>query len=344
MRSVALLAVGLAVAVGLATPSAAAAAQHAHSADKPNPVADPAQNTSPSAAFVDACSGMGTTVAANRTCDKAALRDFDKVRKGEGLGPMTLPGDFASLSVASQLLAISNIERVDRGRRAVLGRSKSLDTLARQGAKQDRDPDFPNGCNCAGGANWASAGNSALLDDFYWMYDDGPGSFNEDCQHAGDPGCWGHRHDIINAYPAPVVMGAAAAYGTQYNTSMTEEFIGGNASFKVNVSPTWHAIAMTFPIRIAISASRSTVSSGAAVTVSGALTRAVVHSAVAKQVVQLQHRVAGHWVALTRASTGAHGVVRFRLHPTKSSSYRLVALASSGAHLAASTALAIAVA
>ena len=345
MRSVALLAVGLALAAGLATPGAAAAAQHAKPTGKPNPIADPAHNVSPSAAFVDACSGMGTTVAANRTCDKAALPDFDKVRKSEGLGPMTLPGDFAGLSVASQLLAISNIERVDRGRRAVLGRSKSLDTLARQGAKQDRDPDFPNPfTGSSGGANWAGAGNSALLDDFYWMYDDGPGSFNEDCQHKGDPGCWGHRHDIINAYGAPVVMGAAAAYGTTDGTSMTEEFIGGDTRDKVDVSPSWHAIAATFPIRIAISASRATVSSAVAVTVTGRLTRAVVHSVVAKAVVQLQHRVAGHWVALTRGSTGAHGVVRFRLHPTRSSSYRLVALSSSGAHLAVSAAVAIAVA
>ena len=345
MRSFALLTVGLAVAAGLASPGAAVAAHHARPAGKPNPVADPGHNTSPSAAFVDACSGMGTTVAANRACDKAALPDFDKVRKGEGLGRMTLPGDFASLSVASQLLAISNLERVDRGRRAVLGRSKSLDALARQGAKQDRDPSFPDPfTGSSGGANWAGAGNSALLDDFYWMYDDGPGSFNEDCQHAGDPGCWGHRHDIINAYPARLVMGAAAAYGTKFGTSMTEEFIGGDTADKVNVSPSWHAIAATFPIRIAISASRAKVSSGAAVTISGGLTRAVVHSAVAKQVVQLQHRVAGHWVALTRASTGAHGVVRFRLHPTTSSSYRLVALSSSGAHLAVSAAVAIAVA
>ncbi len=77
----------------------------------------------------------------------------------------------------------------------------ALDKLAQQGANADEDPPFPDPFpGNSGGANWAGAGNSALLDDFYWMYDDGPGSFNEDCPHKGDAGCWGHRHDVLNAY------------------------------------------------------------------------------------------------------------------------------------------------
>jgi hypothetical protein len=334
----------LALAFGL-SPLAAHAAAGTRPAGKPNPVADPAHNTAPSAAFMNACFDMGTSKAANVKCDKAARASFDKVRKGEGLAPMTLPKDFATLSVPSQLLAISDIERVDRHRRPVLGRSASLDKLAQQGANQDRDPSFPSPfTGSTGGANWAGAGNSALLDDFYWMYDDGPGSGNLDCQHKGDPGCWGHRHDIIDAYPARLVMGAAVAYKTNDGTSMTEEFIGGDTGDQVDVHPIWTRIAKTFPDRIAISASAPSVASGAALTISGHVSRAVVHTAVGSARVLLQrHLATGGWAKLGTARAGPHGVVHFHLHPTASRTYRLVVLSSSGSHVADSAALRVAV-
>jgi hypothetical protein len=332
--------------IALAPMSAQAMGGSRVSAGKPNPVADPSHNTSPSQRFVQSCSGMGTSAKANRACDKAALPDFNKVRKGEGLGPMTLPGDFATLSVREQLLAISDIERVDRGRRAALGLVGSIDKLAMQGAKQDRDPDFPSPFpGNSGGANWAGAGNSALLDDFYWMYDDGPGSFNEDCHSKGDPGCWGHRHDIIDPYDARVVMGAAVAYQTGFGTSMTEEFIGGDAKDKVTVSPSWHSIAKTFPPMLSISASKTAVSPGAAVTVSGRVTAKVAHIELAKQRVILQRRAnsTAGWGKIATARSGPHGVVHVALHPAHTAQYRLVAVSSSGAHRGASKALRISV-
>lgn len=324
-----------------ATPAAAAAAM------PPNPLANPKHNTAPSQRFVDACHEMGTSKAANDKCDAAALHDFDAVRKKEGLGRITLPGDFASLSVPSQLLAISNIERVDRGRRPVKGRTKSLDKLAEAGANRDQDPNFPQPCGCTfGGANWAGAGNSALLDDFYWMYDDGPGSFNNDCPQRGASGCWGHRHNILHAYAARLIMGAAVAYKTRFGTSMTEEFIGGDRSDKVIVSPSWHRIAATFPPRLRISASKTRVAPNQAVTVSGRVTTYSSHSAIAGQLVELQRRPGSgaSWSDVASRQTGAHGVVRFALHPSHSESYRLVALAENGAHRGVSPAIRIAIA
>jgi hypothetical protein len=323
------------------------AAQAGPAKGPPNPLADPSTNTQPSQRFVNACSAMRTSTAANKRCDKAALKDFDKVRKKEGLGPMTLPHDFASLSVPSQLLAISDIERVDRGRRAVKGRSKALDRLAQQGANHDEDPPFPNPfTGNSGGANWADAGNSALLDDFYWMYDDGLGSFNGDCTQSNQSGCWGHRHDILNAYDARVVMGAAVAYNTQWGTSMTEEFIGGDSNDKVNVAPSWHTIAATFPVRLAISASRIKVAAGHAVTLTGRVTSHVGHHAVAGQRVQLQQRrsVTGAWAAVVRRRSGPHGVVRFVVRPGHAESYRLVGLTKGGASDGHSAAVRIAIA
>jgi hypothetical protein len=316
-------------------------------AKTPNPLADPTSNTAPSQRFLNACRDMGTSTAANRRCDKAALGDFDRVRKKEGLGPMTLPRDFASLSVPAQLLAISDVERVDRGRRAVLGMTKSLNMLAQQGANNDQDPPFPNPFpGNAGGGNWAGAGNSVLLDDFYWMYDDGLGSFNGDCTQSNQSGCWGHRHDILNAYDARVVMGAAVAYNTQWGTSMTEEFIGGDSNDKVNVAPSWHTIAATFPARLAISASRIKVAAGHAVTLTGRVTSHVGHHAVAGQRVQLQQRrsVTGAWAAVVRRRSGPHGVVRFVVRPGHAESYRLVGLTKGGASDGHSAAVRIAIA
>lgn len=307
-------------------------------AKPPNPLSDPTSNTMPSQRFMAACGGMGTSKAANVRCDKAALKDFDAVRKKEGLGPMALPHDFTTLSVASQLLAISDIERVDRGRRAVKGRSTALDKLAVKGAKADTDPPFPNPCNCDGGGNWAGAGNSVLLDDFYWMYDDGLGSFNGDCTQSNTSGCWGHRHNILNAYPTPVVMGAAVAYNTRFGTSMTEEFIGGNSKFTANVSPTWHTIAATFAPRIVLTASTTQVASGQAVTLTGTVTARVAHTAVAGQLLALQRRPgpSSSWHRVVRRHSSAQGVVRFVVHPGHSESYRLVALTKTGAHDGAS--------
>jgi hypothetical protein len=147
---------------------------------------------------------MGRSKADNDKCDAVALRDFDKARAREGLGPMRLPGGFDRLTVPLQLLAISDIERVDRGLLPVIGLSSHLDSLAQQGANDDQDPPFPNPFyGSSGGGNWAGAGNSALLDDFFWMYDDGLGSGNIDCTQSDRSGCWGHRHNVIGDYERP---------------------------------------------------------------------------------------------------------------------------------------------
>jgi hypothetical protein len=312
----------------------------------PNPLADPTYNTSPSQRFVNDCRDMRRTKAANIRCDRAALKDFDAVRKKEGLGPMTLPEDFATLSVPSQLLAISNIERVDRGRRPVLGRSKALDALALQGARDDTDPPWPNPFpGTSGGGNWAGAGNSALLDDFYWMYDDGLGSFNEDCTSSDRSGCWGHRHDILNDYQARLVMGAAVARHSRFGTSMTEEFIGGDRGNKVNVSPSWATILATFPAKVTISASETQVASGAAVTLTGTVTNRESGVPVASAPVELQQRRGSNaWRGLRAGHAGSNGVVSFQIHPTTTEHYRLVALGKHGSHRGASPAVRVVIA
>jgi hypothetical protein len=211
------------------------------------PAATPTHNTAPGRHFVHACSRVSTAKPAQDRCDSAAVAAFDKVRAGEGVGPLTLPGGFDVMPAAEQLLVISNLERADRGLRPVAARVTQLDSLARYGAAHNQDPPFPSSVpsGAAAVSLWAGAGTSALLDDFYWMYDDGPGSFNEDCQHPGDDGCWGHRDDVLGARTKPLLMGAAVAYHTRWGTSMTEEFIGHDTSDKADVTPRWATIART---------------------------------------------------------------------------------------------------
>ena len=61
-------------------------------------------------------------------------------------------------------------------------------------------------------SNWAGGVGSALESIYLWMYDDGPGSPNADCQAGNMSGCWGHRDDILGAFTcSPCVVGAAAS-------------------------------------------------------------------------------------------------------------------------------------
>jgi hypothetical protein len=229
-------------AAGAAQPSVSQAL-----ASKPNPRAHPTSNTQPSAAFIAACRSMGQSTHDNDVCDRAALKDFAKVRHREGLRAVVLPRHFDEMSARVQLLTISNLERVDRGLRPILGLTAELNTLAKDGANHHTDPSFPSPfTGTAGSANWASVGNSVLLDDFYWMYDDGYGSFNGDCQTKHAAGCWGHRDSILLRMGTGRVMGAAATFGPG-GASMTEEFIGGYQRLQHDpvLAPTWKTIAAT---------------------------------------------------------------------------------------------------
>lgn len=215
-----LLALGTALVVpGLVNSHAAAAS-------------DPDHNTVPGRHFMAACFRVGTAPAAQHRCDVAALRAYDKVRAGEGVGPLTLPRGFDTMPPAEQLLLVSDLERVDRGLRPVAARVTQLDSLAAIGARNNTDPPtpdpMPSGASAA--SLWAGAGTSTLLANFFWMYDDGPGSGNIDCAQPRDPGCWGHRRGILSPFRAPLYMGAASVGSSRFGASMAEEFVGGGPS------------------------------------------------------------------------------------------------------------------
>ena len=225
-------------------------------------IANPPANRSVSSATWNAC-GPDPDGAA---CIAAALADIDGARAAEGVPAMELPNDFASLTAPQQLLVITNLERVNRGLTPVSGLADSLDRVAASAASADTDP-MPSKINGdVGASNWAGGTRSTLVADFLWMYDDGPGSGNADCQRAGDSGCWGHRHNILYRFSGPIAMGAGYTTATRYGPSLTELFVGGDRAVGPGqadalLAPTWATLAQ--PLMPAVSAT-SVQLSGAA--------------------------------------------------------------------------------
>jgi hypothetical protein len=180
---------------------------------------DPASNRSLSPATLWNCQ----VSPAGAACVNSVLAAINQARAAEGVRAMRLPAGFAGLGQPQQLLVIANLERSARGLVSAVGLSRGLDGNALVAARANHDPVPSPFYGTAYGSNWAGGLGSPLAVDFLWMYDDGPGSFNIDCRSARAAGCWGHRHDILSPYRAPLAMGAAVA-----GTSMTEVFVGGD--------------------------------------------------------------------------------------------------------------------
>ena len=161
-------------------------------------------------------------------CDRAnaaagdwGVANIDSCRALEGVGPLTLPTNWNTLTTVEQGFVLIDLERVNRGLAPILGLSPALSRLASAGAANGDDPAFPAGGFMGGGAIWAGAG-SVLAADYLWMYDDGPNGFNSNlaCPAAGAPGCWGHRDIILwDRSGGPLVAGGGYAGS------------GGNGSF-----------------------------------------------------------------------------------------------------------------
>lgn len=165
--------------------------------------ADPAQNVVPSPSYWTLCLNEGRN---SQACIDQIVQAIDNARALEGVGPMTLPADFASLPTEQQTFVVSNLERVDRGLRPVEGMVDSLNALAADAAAADADPYLSGWSVGPLQVNgWSSiwAGDlNALAADYDWMYNDGwgpQGSYNLDCQSADADGCWGHRHAILRS-------------------------------------------------------------------------------------------------------------------------------------------------
>jgi hypothetical protein len=179
------------------------------------PPTDPSTNIAPSPNFLNSC--PGNSLANTSACVSTTLQAINNARQQEGLPGMVLPTDWAQLSAEQQLFAATNLERTARGLPALSGMASALDQVAETAATQNADPSPPAGFRWSSwGGNWAGAIGNPLEAVYFWMYDDGPGSYNIDCTPSNSSGCWGHRNNILLSLRCqPCLMGAgfnATAY------------------------------------------------------------------------------------------------------------------------------------
>ena len=128
---------------------------------------------------------------------------INRCRKREGVGPMTLPSNYSSLSVPEQEIVVYNLERISRGLPAIVGLNATLNSLSQTGANGNVDPDFPQDGTGDTGSIWATS-QTVLGADYEWMYYD-------ECTYYKLVGCWGHRDNILidGDSSDPLVAGAA---------------------------------------------------------------------------------------------------------------------------------------
>lgn len=198
------------------TPKPAPAAPSQQTSGPKPSIQDPAQSRPASPDFYSNCFGSTYSQAA---CDRSALSNIDAALAGEGYGPLSLPSNYSTLSMAAQLIAVANAERTIRGLPA-MSENSSLDARAYQGAQAGTDPTGPPGY--AWGSNLATGYPTALSADYVWMYDDGANSPNVDCQSAGQSGCWGHRHNVLIQGSG---QAGAAIYDNGGSVNLTELFV-----------------------------------------------------------------------------------------------------------------------
>jgi hypothetical protein len=220
------------------------------------PPAAPAANIPPDPSFRGVCppNALDNEVA----CVDAALAATNRARARENLAPIRMQvATFVREPVEVQLFVIADLERVSRGLPPFTTLSKHLDVVAMAGARANTDPAIhgdsprlPGGASILDwSANWAGNTDNALVSSYLWMYEDGPGGFNIDCNHPGQAECWGHRANILGAYPTPpgcsdglpqLVMGAAVTLaGPHHLPSFTTLYVGACGAADNDPQITW---------------------------------------------------------------------------------------------------------
>jgi hypothetical protein len=205
---------------------------------------NPARNVSPSPDFLAAgsCAGGKDSAACNTIVLDAITHARQVLEKAGGMS-FSLAA-YEKLTPDEQLFVSANLERVERGLPAITVLTRSLDTIAQDGANADTDPPLNRvSSTLTGGGHWVSLGgtwaggyDNALGADYGWMYND-KGS------------AWGHRDIILAAYvsasscgakPREIAMGAGhVTTGKAYGDSETELFAGVCGPTPTDVVMTW---------------------------------------------------------------------------------------------------------
>ena len=171
-------------------------------------IADPGQTEPPVPDYTGACAA---TIDRSPRCLAAIVEALNNARAKEAVKPLVLPAAFSTMTIPEQLLVAINLERVDRGLAPFAGLTASLNANAQRGADIANDPPDPGAAYDVSDTEWAGGSVNGLDAVYGWMYDDGKGSGNLDCPAAGGPGCWGHRHGILDNFGTvgTLVMGGA---------------------------------------------------------------------------------------------------------------------------------------
>ena len=152
-------------------------------------------------------------------CMQQSLGMINAGRQTEGLGPVMLPANWASLTVAQQLFVLSELERTARGLPADAGLYAALNRTAASGADAGRDP---SGGEAGLEALWAGGEPNAIVVVADWIYEDGlfANGFAENlnCSTSTPSGCWQHR-DILLHDSASSSCGKLCAVGAGYSPS-----------------------------------------------------------------------------------------------------------------------------
>jgi hypothetical protein len=221
------------------------------------PPKNPSRSVSPDSSFLSSrhCAGGQDGSACNSVVLKAITHARKVLEKLAGMS-FSLPA-YEKLTPDEQLFVTANLERTERGLPAATVLTRSLDTIAQDGANADNDPslgqvpaELPGGGRPVGiGGNWAGGWDNALGADYAWMYDDGPGSSNGDCTTTDKAGCWGHRDNILGTFSRPSICGGGSSElamgaghvtrGKAYGDSEAELFVGVCGPTPTDVVLTW---------------------------------------------------------------------------------------------------------
>jgi hypothetical protein len=207
------------------------------------PPVTPSANYQLSGSYNGPCAN-GAAVTA--TCP-AGLSSIDVSRANEGVVPVSLPNNFASLTGPEQVFVLTDLERVDRGLAPIQGLTSALDADAQGGVAGNTDPQLPAGL--AAGANWGESPSLFTTFDL-WMYQDGwagSGTTNGACSSPTAPGCWAHRDNILGSYASPSLMGGAVA-AAPAGTSVAEVIVGGDT--QNNPYFTWNDVMAHLPVGV----------------------------------------------------------------------------------------------
>ncbi|MGH9067695.1 MAG: hypothetical protein ACRD0J_09435, partial [Acidimicrobiales bacterium] len=103
-------------------------------------LAAPPPGDPPTSTVENACKPPTTHEDNSPACIHGVLSAINKARAREGVVPMILPANYATLTPAEQMFVVISQERTGRGLPAPVGLVSSLDTVAMTAAKSDTDP------------------------------------------------------------------------------------------------------------------------------------------------------------------------------------------------------------